>query len=256
MKCFIIESFVAVGWASVLQTFWQNSFHKFTNNFGTGKWARVRVNQQKMPNEIQISFAVNVGSKVLVNWVLFVLSMAQWLGCRTAACPISRATDLYIFMSLWEQLSLKFWIITWDLGAYCVPCKAPVRVCLFHSSLSAKKSQHLCMFRILYTFYFVYNTKWRSSATSLQPHSEAGVCCESVCGLSICLCGVELTRIKPVFGLSLEEHLEHTGRQISAVIEQSVEALCSPEYDALKEEVSDITDHTHTHTLSMILVSK
>ena len=59
-----------------------------------------------------------------------------------------------------------------------------------------------------------------------------------VCGLCVSVCGLELTHVKPVFGLSLDEHLQHTQRKISAVLEQSIVALCSPEYDALKEEVS------------------
>ena len=59
--------------------------------------------------------------------------------------------------------------------------------------------------------------------------------------LSVCMCDVELTRAKPVFGVSLLEHLQHTDRQISSVIEQSIVALCSPEYDALNEEVSSRT---------------
>lgn len=49
--------------------------------------------------------------------------------------------------------------------------------------------------------------------------------------------GAEVTLLKPVFGLNLDEHLQHTNRLISSVIEQSIEALSSAEYDALHEEV-------------------
>ena len=70
--------------------------------------------------------------------------------------------------------------------------------------------------------------------------------CLSVC-LCVCMCGAELTHVKPMFGLSLADHLQHTDRQISAVIEQSVVALCSPEYDALREEVSN-SMNTHIHS--------
>ena len=71
----------------------------------------------------------------------------------------------------------------------------------------------------------------------LPMRSVCGLCVWSrgVC-LYVYLC-VELTSVKPVFGLSLDDHLQQTHRAISAVIEQSIVALLSPEYDALNEEV-------------------
>ena len=56
---------------------------------------------------------------------------------------------------------------------------------------------------------------------------------------------VELSRVEPVFGVSLDDHLQHTDRLISTVIEQSITALCSPEYDALHEEVT--INHVFTY---------
>ena len=49
---------------------------------------------------------------------------------------------------------------------------------------------------------------------------------------------VEFSRVKPVFGVSLEDHLHDTDRQLSLVIEQSITALRSSEYDAVNEEVT------------------
>jgi len=58
----------------------------------------------------------------------------------------------------------------------------------------------------------------------------------------VSVCGLGLSCIhQPVFGVSLEEHVQHTGHSLCVVIQQSIDALRSPQFEAFHEEVGNIT---------------